>query len=180
MPWRWLINTTKSTEIESLLPHNESRNNTIGASMWSLSLGFAKDWTSAHGNNTNGICLAHRLIGYWLTRTFPTQYRIKKIMIIVGIDNFSNWIEAKNLVSTIEFQSIKILRIHIFSKYALSKILISDNGPQFAFLKKKDKWFYEELHINHQFVSVHYSQTNYQVKADDNTILSRLKKSPQS
>lgn len=52
--------------------------------------------------------------------------------IIVVIDYFSKWINAKALASTIEFQVIKFLKDNIISRYSVPKILISDNGPQFV------------------------------------------------
>jgi hypothetical protein len=49
--------------------------------------------------------------------------------IIVAIDYFTKWVEAKALASTMEFQVIKFMQVNIFSRFGIPKILISDNGP---------------------------------------------------
>lgn len=52
--------------------------------------------------------------------------------IIVTINYFSKWIEAKVLASIIEFQVIKFINSRIISIYGIPNILVSYNCPQFA------------------------------------------------
>lgn len=63
-----------------------------------------------------------------------------KSYIIVVIDYFPKWIEAKAMASSLEFQVIKFLMSSFISRYVIPNILTNDNGPQFS--GKELKWFW--------------------------------------
>lgn len=63
-----------------------------------------------------------------------SQIKVKNY-ILVAIEYFSKWIEAKALASTTKFQVIKFIKSIIVARYGISSVLISDNGP--AFVVKK-------------------------------------------
>nr|GEU61042.1 reverse transcriptase domain-containing protein [Tanacetum cinerariifolium] len=83
----------------------------------------------------------------------------KKVkFLIVAIDYFTKWIEAKPVATITENQIKKFVWDNIVCRFGLPEEIISDNGKQFWDDPFKD-WC-EKLCIRHHFASVKHLQTN--------------------
>ncbi|XP_015968900.1 uncharacterized protein LOC107492386 [Arachis duranensis] len=102
--------------------------------------------------------------------TAPGQLRY----LIVAIDYYTKWIEAKPLASITAAQCRKFLWRQVITRFGIPKIVISDNGTQFT--DRKFREFLEGLHVSHRFSSVEHPQTNGQVESANKIIVKGLKK----
>ena len=92
---------------------------------------------------------------------------------IVAVDYFTKWIEAEPL-NNISGRSVqKFLWRNLVCRFGIPRVLVSDNGRQFAdsFLQG---WC-AELGIRQHFTSVGHPQANGQVENVNKTILHGLK-----
>ena len=78
--------------------------------------------------------------------------------LIVGIDYFTKWIEAKPLATITGNQVKKFVWDNIVCRYGLPGEIVSDNGKQFRDNPFKD-WC-EKLNIKQRFASVKHPQAN--------------------
>nr|XP_025635758.1 uncharacterized protein LOC112729828 [Arachis hypogaea] len=102
------------------------------------------------------IISAERPFGTWridLVGPFPTAPGQLRYL-IVAIDYYTKWIEAEPLASITATQCRKVLWRQIITRFGIPKIIISDNGTQFA--DKKFREFLEGLRVSHRFSSVEY------------------------
>ena len=103
---------------------------------------------------------------------FP-QGPSKVKFLIVAIDYFTKWIEAKS-VATITCQKIKkFVWENIVYRFGLPKVIISNNGKQFGNNPFKD-WC-EKLHIQQHFASVKHPQANYMVERANRSLREGIK-----
>lgn len=94
--------------------------------------------------------------------------------IIVAVDYFTKWAEAKP-VATITTNTVKkFLWDSIVCRFGIPLYLVSDNGAQFIDCKIQD-WC-RELQIKQIFTSVAHPQGNEQVERVNRTIVEGLKK----
>ncbi|GJX59925.1 reverse transcriptase domain-containing protein [Tanacetum coccineum] len=92
---------------------------------------------------------------------FPeAQGKVK--FLIVAIDYFTKWIEAKPVATITGSQVKKFVWDNIVCRFGLPGEIISDNGKQFRDNPFKD-WC-EKLNIRQRFASVKHPQTNGQVE----------------
>ena len=71
---------------------------------------------------------------------------------VVAIDYFTKWIEAKPLVKITGEQMRRFVLDNIICRYGVSKELVSDNGVQFT--RRPFKPWCEQMHIQQVFTSV--------------------------
>ncbi|GJW47702.1 reverse transcriptase domain-containing protein [Tanacetum coccineum] len=95
--------------------------------------------------------------GIDIARPFPEGPRKVKFL-IVAMDYFTKWIEAKSVVTITGNQIKKFVWDNIVCKFGLPGEIISDNGKQFRDDPFKD-WC-EKLCIRQHFTSVKHPQTN--------------------
>ena len=76
---------------------------------------------------------------------------------LVLADCFSNFIEVDPLESTTSKAVVKALKIH-FSRHGIPKVVVSDNGPQFA--SETFRLFAEKWNFTHVTSSPGYPQSN--------------------
>ncbi|GJV50750.1 reverse transcriptase domain-containing protein [Tanacetum coccineum] len=89
--------------------------------------------------------------------------------LIVSIDYFTKWVEAKPLISTTGNHIEKFVWEHIMCRFRIPQIIISDNGKQFTegiFLV-----FCQRLGILQAFTSVYHPQANGQVEVTNRDIV---------
>ncbi|KAK1417533.1 hypothetical protein QVD17_26662 [Tagetes erecta] len=98
--------------------------------------------------------------------------RVKHL--IVGVDYFTKWTEAKPLATISAVQVKKFLWEHIVCRFGVPLCLVTDNGPQFAD-KKIQEWC-GELHVQHIFTSVAHPQGNGQVERINRSLVEGIKK----
>jgi len=79
-------------------------------------------------------------------------------MLLVLIDRFSKWTELVPLQSATAQSLKKALRERIIARYGVPKIVITDNGVQFA--NKIFKSFLAEMGIKQQFTAPYTPQKN--------------------
>ncbi|GKB93802.1 reverse transcriptase domain-containing protein [Tanacetum coccineum] len=82
----------------------------------------------------------------------------KVMFLIVAIDYFTKWIEAKPIATITGNQVNKFVWHNIVCRFGLPEEIVSDNGKQFRDNPFKD--CYEKLCIRQCFVSVKHPQTN--------------------
>ncbi|GJW38089.1 reverse transcriptase domain-containing protein [Tanacetum coccineum] len=110
--------------------------------------------------------------GIDIVEPFPEGPEKVKLL-IVAIDYFTKWIEAK-LVATITGNQIKkFVWDNIFCRFRLPGEIISDNGKQFRDDSFKD-WC-EKLCIRQHFASVKHPQTNGLVERENRSLGERIK-----
>lgn len=89
------------------------------------------------------------------------------------MDYFTKWIEAETLTTITERQMEFFLWKFIVCRFDMPHLIIMDNGTQF---QEKFKSFCTNLNIALAQSSVMTPQTNKQVEAMNNKILTSLKK----
>ncbi|KAJ0548437.1 putative nucleotidyltransferase, Ribonuclease H [Helianthus annuus] len=93
--------------------------------------------------------------------------------IIVAVDYFTKWVEAKALASTMSNVVKRFIWKQIICRFGLPLRIITDNGTNFA-ADDLERWF-KELHIEHTFSSVAHPQWNGQVEAVNKSIVDGIK-----
>ncbi|XP_031120385.1 uncharacterized protein LOC116023521 [Ipomoea triloba] len=115
--------------------------------------------------------------GVDLIGAFPMAAGRKKY-VIVAIDYFTKWVEAKALATITSQQCQKFLWKNVITRFGVPVQLITDNGTQFD--SRPFKNFMAHLGIKHTRVAVAYPQSNGQVENTNRTILDGLKKKLQT
>ncbi|XP_021996094.1 uncharacterized protein LOC110893290 [Helianthus annuus] len=93
--------------------------------------------------------------------------------IILAVNYFTKWVEAKALASTTAMVIRKFIWEHIICRFGLPLRIISDNGTNFA-SEDLQKWF-KEMKIEHHFASVAHPQANSQVESINKQIVDGIK-----
>jgi len=101
----------------------------------------------------------------------PGRGQVK--FLIVAVDYFTKWIEAKPLVTITAQQVQQFDCKDIICRYGVPHTIIIDNGQQFID-KELDK-FYTDLGIKHVTSFVEHPQTNGQAEAANKVILVELR-----
>ena len=104
---------------------------------------------------------------------FPMAVAQRKFL-IVAIDYFTKWIEAKPLAQITTKQVSQFLWENVICRYGLPRILVTDNGRQFN--NKEFKEYCEGCNIDLRFTSVAHPQANGQAEVANRIILDGLKK----
>ncbi|VFQ73798.1 unnamed protein product [Cuscuta campestris] len=94
--------------------------------------------------------------------------------IVVAIDYFKKWVEAKPLAGITGRQMIDFVGANILCRFGVPKQIISDNGTQFEEAEFQD--FLKTWGIQHTKVSVAYPHANGQVENVNRTIIDGIKK----
>ena len=102
----------------------------------------------------------------------PVKGQVK--FLIVVVDYFTKWIEAKPLTTITTQQVQQFVWKDIICRYGVPHTIITDNGRQF--IDKELAKFYTGLGIKHITSFVEHPQTNGQVKATNKVILVELRK----
>ena len=103
---------------------------------------------------------------------FPGKGQVK--FLIVAIDHFTKWIEAKTLATITTQQVQQFIWKDIICRYGVPHTIITDNGRQF--INKELAKFYTSLNIKHVTSSVEHLQTNGQAEVANKVILVDLRK----
>ncbi|XP_022023731.1 uncharacterized protein LOC110923992 [Helianthus annuus] len=83
--------------------------------------------------------------------------------IIVAVDYFTKWVEAKALASTTAMMVRKFIWEHIICRFGLPLKIVTDNGTNFA-SEDLQNWM-KKMKIEHTFSSVAHPQGNGQVES---------------
>jgi len=92
---------------------------------------------------------------------FPTTVRQLKFL-VVGIDNFTKWVEAEALANITKKNIRNFVWRCIICRFGILRVLISDNGKQFDNDFFRD--FYLQLGIRNHYSSPAHPQANGQVE----------------
>jgi hypothetical protein len=95
-------------------------------------------------------------------------------MLVVAIDYFTKWVEAKPLHKTTSTHIIDFVKSHIFCRFGKPSAIISDNGRQFA--SKMFHTWCSENQVYNNFASVGHPQSNGQVEVTNRILLDGIKK----
>jgi len=102
----------------------------------------------------------------------PGKGQVK--FLIVAVDYFTKWIEAKSLTTIMAQQVQQFVWKDIICRYGVPHTIITDNGRQF--IDKELAKFYTGLGIKHITSSVEHPQTNGQAETVNKVILMELRK----
>ncbi|GJW05432.1 reverse transcriptase domain-containing protein [Tanacetum coccineum] len=89
--------------------------------------------------------------------------------LVVAIDYFTKWVEAKPLVSITGKHMEKFVWEHIVCRFGVPQIIISDNRKQFA--ERIFLVFCQRLGVYQSFTSVYHPQANGQVEVTNRDII---------
>ena len=103
---------------------------------------------------------------------FPTALRQLKFL-VVGIDYFTKWVEAKPLATITEKSIRAFVWRNIICRYGIPRVLVSDNGKQFD--NSAFRNFCLELGIKNHYSSPAHPQANGQVEVTNRTLLKIIK-----
>lgn len=106
--------------------------------------------------NTIDLTLAFAILGIAIVRQLPKAKGRYKYL-FVGIDTFSNWIEAEPVANITQEAVVMFLR-GIVHQFGVPRWVIMDNDTQFK--SQKFKVAYAKFGIQHQVSLVAHPQTN--------------------
>ena len=117
--------------------------------------------------------MALRKVGMDILGPFsPGKGQVK--FLIVAVDHFTMWIEAKPLTTITAQQVQQFVWKDIICRYGVPHTIITDYGRQF--IDKEVAKFYTGLGIKHITSSVEHPQTNREAEAANKVILVELRK----
>ncbi|XP_071699824.1 uncharacterized protein [Rutidosis leptorrhynchoides] len=122
-------------------------------------------------DNATRILLANNLQRY-SRGPFPRSVGNAKFL-VVAIDFFSKWVEAKVLARITGENIKKFMWNNIICRYGLLNEIVSDNGKQFA--DNLFRSWCEELNIKQTFTSAAHPHANCQVEVTNKEILAGIK-----
>ena len=93
--------------------------------------------------------------------------------LLVAIDYFTKWVEAKALATITEAKIQNFVWKNIIYRFGIPRTIISDNGRQFDSQSFKD--FCSNLGIKNQFSSPGHPQANEQTEIMNRTLLKIIK-----
>ena len=103
---------------------------------------------------------------------FPTVLRQLKFL-VVGIDYFTKWVEAKPLATIMEKSIRTFVWRNIICRFGILRVLVSNNGKQFD--NSTFRNFCSELGIKNHYSSPAHLQANRQVEVTNRTLLKIIK-----
>ncbi|GJZ91538.1 reverse transcriptase domain-containing protein [Tanacetum coccineum] len=185
-PWLWCVGPTQAEYMVKEIHEGSCNMHSGPRSVVAKSTRSGYYWPTMHKDARNIIrkcddCQTHRPVprnpqqkltsitsswpfykwGIDISGPFPeAQGKVK--FLIVAIDYFTKWIEAKPVATITESQVKKFVWDNIVCRFGLPGEIISDNGKQFRDNPFKD-WC-EKLNIKQRFTSVKHPQTNGQVE----------------
>ncbi|XP_077222188.1 uncharacterized protein LOC143856031 [Tasmannia lanceolata] len=95
-------------------------------------------------------------------------------MLYVAIDYFTKWVEVKSVAKPNSKATEKFFYHDVVCRFGIPRILVTDNGPQFA--SAEFGKFCDNLSIEHRFASVAHPQANGQGEVANRILLQSLKK----
>ncbi|XP_065003984.1 uncharacterized protein LOC135636271 [Musa acuminata AAA Group] len=134
------------------------------------------------GEHIAGRTLAYKILCqgyYWPTMSRDAISYIQRCdpcrrYIIVGVDYFTKWAEAKPLATITERQVEKFVWKNIVTRFGLARTIITDNGSQFASMRLQE--FYANYGIQLRFSSMAHPQMNGLAEVTNRSILDELKR----
>ena len=90
-------------------------------------------------------------------------------LLVVGIDYFTKWVEAKALATIIERNVRSFVWKNIICRYGIPRVLVSNNKKQFDNDTLRD--FCLQLGIKNHYSSLAHPQANGQVKVTNRSLL---------
>nr|XP_043613766.1 uncharacterized protein LOC122585704 [Erigeron canadensis] len=103
---------------------------------------------------------------------FPVAVGNVKFL-IVAVDYFSKWVEAKPLATITGQKVINFVWEYIVCRFGVPHVLVSDKGKQFA--ENPFKTWCEDMDIRQVFTSVAHPQANGQVEVMNKAIVGGIK-----
>ena len=103
---------------------------------------------------------------------FPIGRRQLKFL-VVAIDYFTKWVEAKPLATITERNIQNFVWKAVICQFEIPRVLVSDNGKQFD--NPRFKKFSQELGIHNHYSSPGHPQANGQVEVTNWSLLKLIK-----
>ena len=99
---------------------------------------------------------------------------VQKKFLLVTIDYFTKWIEAKPYAHIKDIDLVKFVWKNIVCHFGTQRTVVSDSGPQFD--STKFRQFYQKHRIRNAFSTPRFPQSNGHAEASNKTLLFYLKK----
>ena len=93
--------------------------------------------------------------------------------LIVAIDYFTKWVEAEPVTTIIEAKITSFVWKNIICKFAVPRVIISNNGKQFD--NPKFQKFCQDLGVKNHYSSPKHPQANSQTKVKNRSLLKIIK-----
>ena len=106
--------------------------------------------------------------GLDIVEPFPKAVANKRYL-LVGIDNFTKWVEVEPLGNIRDVDAKKFVWKNIVTRFGVPHSLISDNGLQFD--SKAFRRYYCELGITNKYSTPAYPQGNGEAEAVNKVIV---------
>jgi len=103
---------------------------------------------------------------------FPLEKKQLKFL-IVAIDYFIKWVEAKPVMTTTEARITSFIWKNIIYRFGVPRLIISDNGRQFD--NPKFRKFCQGLGVNNHYSSPRHPQANGQIEMTNKSLLKIIK-----
>ncbi|KAL0458682.1 UNVERIFIED_CONTAM: hypothetical protein Slati_0495400 [Sesamum latifolium] len=113
------------------------------------------------------------IVGDNIVGPFPLAMGQRKFL-LVAIDYFTKWVEAKPLARITEGEVMKFIWKNIVCRFEIPREIISDNGRQFQ--GRKIREWCQGLHIRQRFTTVAHPQANGQVKVTNRILIQGIKR----
>ncbi|GJW78156.1 reverse transcriptase domain-containing protein [Tanacetum coccineum] len=196
-PWLWCVGPTQAEYVVKEIHEGSCSMHSGPRSMVAKAIRSGYYWPTMHKDARNIIrtcndCQTHRPVprnlqqkltsitspwpfykwGIDISCPFPEgQGKVK--FLIVAIDYFTKWVEAKPVATITGNQVKKFFWDNIVCRFGLPGEIISDNGKQLRDNPFKD-WC-EKLNIKQRFASVKHPQTNGQVERANRNLREGIK-----
>jgi hypothetical protein len=108
------------------------------------------------------------ILGPFTVGSYQNKY------LIVAVDYFTKWIEAKALAKITAFNILRFYKRNVLARFGVPQAIVTDNGTQFTDGKFQD--FVAKLGTKQHFTSVEHPQTNGQAEAANRVILRGLRR----
>ncbi|XP_077223460.1 uncharacterized protein LOC143857074 [Tasmannia lanceolata] len=124
--------------------------------------------STGHPLHLSSGATAFRHVGHGPARAIPEGLG-GHTMLYVAIDYFTKWVEVKAVARPNSKATEKFFYHDVVCRFGIPRILITDNGPQFA--SAEFDRFCDNLSIEHQFASVAHPQANGQMEVTNRILL---------
>ncbi|GJT15926.1 reverse transcriptase domain-containing protein [Tanacetum coccineum] len=131
-------------------------------------------WPKMHKDARSTIQICDDFQGIYISSPFP-EAQGKVNFLIVAIDYFTKWIEAKPVIMITGNQIKKIIWDNIVCMFSLPGKIVSQNKKQFRDNPFKD--WYDKHNIKQRFASVKHPQTNGLVERANRSLKKGIKAS---
>ncbi|GJU74291.1 reverse transcriptase domain-containing protein [Tanacetum coccineum] len=156
-PWLWCVGPLQADYVIREIHEGSCSMHAGPRSVVAKAMQLGYYWPTMHQDAREMILTCNDCQGIDIAGPFP-EGSGKVNFLIVAMDYFTKWIEAKDVATIIGNQVKKFVWDNIVCRFGLPGEIISDNGKQFSDNPFKD-WC-DKLNITQRFASMKHPQSN--------------------